>query len=115
MQDSYPALKENRFIKNIKGQDTARDFRIDDFLDWIQSIQVTIMPVLKYEVFGKRVSVVRTGERWLAYYESSDGKRRPARDIVIPSGIDESDLGLYLYDLCHEWATDRNPDVIRLV
>ena len=37
------------------------------------------------------------------------GKRRPAMDIVVPHDIQESEIEQYVDDLCHEWATERNP------
>jgi len=72
------------------------------------------MPTLKFDVFGRVVIVSRVGEVWKAYYSGSEGKRRPATDIVIPASIDEAELSQYLSDLCHEWATSSNPDVRRL-
>jgi hypothetical protein len=42
------------------------------------------------------------------FYLGTDGKRRPATDITVPSNIAESEILQYLDDLCHEWATDRN-------
>ena len=69
------------------------------------------MTTLKFDVFGRRVIVSRVNEAWKAYYCGSEGKRRPATDIVIPASIDEAELGQYLADLCHEWATGSHPDV----
>lgn len=69
---------------------------------------------LTFDVFGRRV-IVETAERgWKAFYAGSDGKRRPARDIVIPEDIAEAEIERYLADLCHEWASERSPCVRRL-
>lgn len=57
-----------------------------------------------FDVFGRRVTVVRAGDRWLASHGGDEGKRRPANDLLIPSGLAEDQVGRYLADLCHEWA-----------
>ena len=67
-----------------------------------------------FEVYGRRVLVVGTDGGWSAYYPGPDGKRRRASDIVIPSYLSESKVRDYLADLCHEWASERYPDVRRL-
>ncbi len=72
------------------------------------------MKSLKFNVFGKHVLVTEHNGGWTTYYLSTEGKRRPAIDIVVPSDIQESEIGQYLDDLCHEWATERNPVVKRI-
>jgi hypothetical protein len=72
------------------------------------------MKSLKFDVFGRDVLIAETGGRWEAFYLGSEGKRRPAKDIVVPADIEESKLIQYLDDLCHEWATDRNNSVKRV-
>jgi hypothetical protein len=72
------------------------------------------MRTLKFDVFGWDVAIVQTESGWQAFYTSSDGKRRPARDIIVPSNITESEMTQCLDDLCHEWATDRNKNVKRV-
>ena len=72
------------------------------------------MTSLNFEVFGRAVQVTRSGTGWSVFYLGSEGKRRPAKNIVIPSDILEKDLGQYLSDLCHEWASERYPEVRRL-
>ena len=73
-----------------------------------------MMTPLKFDVFGRMVIVMRVRETWKAYYAGSEGKRRPATDIVIPASIDEAGLCQYLSDLCHEWATSSHLDVKQL-
>lgn len=63
---------------------------------------------VKLNVFGKVVQVERTGGCWKAYYVGSEGKRRPADDIVIPEYITDETVVEYIDDLCHEWATPKN-------
>lgn len=72
------------------------------------------MKTIKFDVFGRDVLVVKGNGGWKAFYPGAEGKRRPARDIVIPPGIEESNLAEYLDDLCHEWANDRNNSVYRV-
>jgi hypothetical protein len=69
---------------------------------------------MKLNVFGRMVIVERRGNDWTAFYLGVEGKRRPAEDIVIPASISEAELERYVADLCHEWATSRNPNVVRL-
>ena len=72
------------------------------------------MKSLKFDVFGRLVLIVETDSGWQAFYAGSEGKRRPARDITVPSNITEATMAQYLDDLCHEWATDRNNCVKRV-
>jgi len=69
---------------------------------------------LKFDVFGRRVLLERRAEGWEVFYLGSEGKRRRAEDIFIPSEILEEELERYLADLCHEGATPRNPSVTRV-
>ena len=68
----------------------------------------------RFDVFGREVLVLREQDHWTAYYVSTDGKRRSAKDIVIPASVAEADLKQYLADLFHECATEERPDVRRL-
>ncbi len=72
------------------------------------------MPLIEFDVFGRRVLVERTAAGWRALYPGSEGKHRVAPDIVIPPDTVEVDLPHYLADLCHEWASPERPDVRRL-
>jgi hypothetical protein len=72
------------------------------------------MKTLKFDVFGRDVAIIKTESGWQAFYTASAGKRRPARDIIVPWNITESEMTQYLDDLCHEWATDRNKNVTRI-
>lgn len=69
---------------------------------------------LRFDVFGRQVPVTKSGKEWAAYYLGAEGKRRPATDILVPSDVSESEMRQYLGDLCHEWAAERHPSVIRL-
>ena len=72
------------------------------------------MKSLRFDVFGRQLVISRKEHGWTAWYLGPEGKKRPAADIVIPSNTAESDMTLYLSDLCHEWATAQHPDVKRL-
>jgi hypothetical protein len=72
------------------------------------------MKSLKFDVFGRRVLVVGSDTGWSVFYLGTEGKRRPAWDIVVPNSVSEAEVEQYLADLCHEWATERHPDVKRL-
>ena len=69
---------------------------------------------IKLDVFGKHVLAMRTNERWSLYYLSDDGKRRPAFDIFVPQSVNETEIENFLADICHEWATEKNPNVRHL-
>ena len=68
----------------------------------------------RFDVFGRQVLVERSAQGWTVFYPGTDGKRRPATDIVVSPDIPESGLQQYLDDLCHEWASERHPGVRRL-
>jgi hypothetical protein len=68
---------------------------------------------LRFSVFGKHVAVAATPAGWKAYLLGQEGKRSPM-DIVIPSFVEEDEVGQYLADLLHELATPTNNKVVRL-
>ena len=70
--------------------------------------------MLKFNVFGQLVLVTASGDGWAVFYVGAEGKRRPAKDILIPSEIPAAEVERYLDDLCHEWATERHPNVEQL-
>ena len=67
-----------------------------------------------FDVFGRRVTVIRSDGKWNAFYGGTDGKRRLARDIMIPAELSEAEIERYLADLCHEWANLRPSEVRRV-
>ena len=64
----------------------------------------------KFDVFGKIMIADPSSNGWVLFVLGSDGKRSPA-DVLIPSFIQEHELGQYLDDLFHEAATPGNPCV----
>jgi hypothetical protein len=69
---------------------------------------------IKFDVFGRRILTIRSEKGWQLFYLSGDGKRRPADDLIVPPFVAESEMVSFLEDLCHEWASDRHPEVLRL-
>ena len=70
---------------------------------------------MKLNVFGRMdIEVIRRGDAWLCFYLGSEGKKRLAPDIHIPSSISGEQLIGYLEDLLHEWATPQNHKIERL-
>ena len=69
---------------------------------------------IKIDVFGRHVLAIKSDDGWQMYYLGEDGKRRPADDLMLPPFLTATEIESYLADLCHEWATERHPDVRRL-
>ncbi|CAM4295465.1 DUF7661 family protein [Pseudoalteromonas byunsanensis] len=70
--------------------------------------------IAKFNVFGKKVSVMRQEQQWLLFNESDSGIRSRVYDVVIPADLDESELVLYLDDIYHELASEKHPNVIKI-
>lgn len=70
--------------------------------------------IIKFNVFGKQMSVLRKEQEWQLFNESDTGIRSRIYDVIIPSELDLSDLATYLDDIYHEYATENHPQVIRL-
>lgn len=56
------------------------------------------------DVFGRELLAIRKQESWQLFYTGSEGKRRPATDIVVEDGLSKEQLVQELADLLHEWA-----------
>ena len=69
---------------------------------------------IKFDVYGRRITVELAGDAWRVWYNGADGKRRPAEDLPIPGQLVAEEIESYLADLCHEWATPQHPNVKRL-
>ncbi len=72
------------------------------------------MKSITLDVFGRRVLVVRSEDKWSVFYLGNEGKRRLATDIFVPASVTECQLEQFVADLCHEWASDLHPQVVRL-
>ena len=66
---------------------------------------------MKIDAFGRELEISRHDGEWKVFDLGSEGKKRSARDIVVPSTVNESELMVYLADLLHEHATIRHSEV----
>ena len=69
---------------------------------------------IKFDVFGKRMSVQRKDGEWLLFRESNTGVRARVYEVVIPAELEESELAAYLADIFHESASEKHSSVVRL-
>jgi hypothetical protein len=70
--------------------------------------------LMKLDVFGTEIEALKSEEGWQVFYLGGDGKKRLAKDIVIPPYIEESEIATYLADIRHEFASTRHPEVNRI-
>ena len=70
---------------------------------------------LKFNVFGKIMSVERKNHEWVLFVDSSTGFKNQINDVVIPNDLKEDNLESFLDDMYHEWATVENPKVERIL
>ena len=69
---------------------------------------------IKLAVFGTLVLAIHTDDGWEMFYLSEGGKRRLATEIFVPNFVKETEIENYIEDICHEWATEKHPNVRRL-
>ncbi len=50
------------------------------------------MKSITLDVFGRRVLVVRSEDKWSVFYLGNEGKRRLATDIFVPASVTECQL-----------------------
>jgi len=70
--------------------------------------------IIKFNVFGKQMSVLKKDEEWQLFNESDIGIRSRVYDVVIPSDLEATELGIYLDDIYHEYSSEKHPDVIEI-
>ncbi|QOL24973.1 hypothetical protein LP316_11735 [Thalassotalea sp. LPB0316] len=70
--------------------------------------------IIKFNVFGKPMSVLKKEHEWQLFNESDTGIRSRVYDVVIPSDMDASELASYLDDIYHEYSSEKHPKVIKL-
>lgn len=71
-------------------------------------------PTMRYDVYGRELIVERRLGEWVVFHTASEGKRRRADGVVIPPTVAEEEIGDYLADLLHEFATESHPEVRRV-
>jgi len=60
------------------------------------------------------MSVLKKDEEWQLFNESDIGIRSRVYDVVIPSDLEATELGVYLDDIYHEYSSEKHPDVIEI-
>lgn len=70
--------------------------------------------IIKFDVFGKKMSVIRKQHEWHLFNESDTGIRSRVYDVVIPSELTREQLTTYLDDIYHEYSSVRHPKVVCL-
>ena len=69
---------------------------------------------IKFNVFGKPMSVLKKEQEWQLFNESDTGIRSRVYDVVIPPDLKASELETYLDDIYHEYSSDKHPRVIKI-
>ncbi|RCU45092.1 hypothetical protein DU002_16820 [Corallincola holothuriorum] len=69
---------------------------------------------LKFDVFGKSMSVQRSKGEWLLFTAPDCGIAVRVYDVVIPAELTAEEICLYLDDIYHEYASERHPEVKQL-
>ena len=69
---------------------------------------------MKLNVYGQKIEIIRLKGQWKVFILGSEGKKRLADDIVIPSDIQEKQLIRYISDMFHERATPANNEVFEI-
>ncbi|WP_281556064.1 hypothetical protein [Thalassomonas sp. RHCl1] len=70
--------------------------------------------VIKFNVFGKLMSVHRIEQQWQLFNDSDTGISSRVYDVVIPPELTPDELAGYLDDIYHEYANDKSTEVIQL-
>ncbi|MEO1080339.1 MAG: hypothetical protein AAFY29_12350 [Pseudomonadota bacterium] len=66
---------------------------------------------MKLNAFGRTLIIHRVNNAWEVLDQGNEGKRRLARDVVIPASLSEGELVGYVSDLLHEYASEKHPVV----
>ncbi len=69
---------------------------------------------MKFNVFGRLMSIEKIDGKWRAFTQSNEGKRREIPEAVIPLHIEEGDLERYLADIFHENASEIHSEVKKM-
>ena len=69
---------------------------------------------LTFDVFGRIMTVVRSGGLWLLFSVSEHGMLSWITDVAIPAEITESEVLSFLDDSFHESVTIDNPVIRKL-
>lgn len=69
---------------------------------------------MKLYVYGRKIEILRSNDKWSVFYLGNEGKKRTAHDIVIPPELEKDEIKIYMEDLLHEWATPSNNQIIEI-
>lgn len=69
---------------------------------------------MKLNLYGKKIEILPVSTGWAVFHLGDEGKKRPARDIVIPKALTEAEIPKYLEDLLHESATPSGTTIDRM-
>lgn len=69
---------------------------------------------MKLNAYGRKIEIVKSGEKWKVFFLGEEGRKRIADDIIVPSDLKRRDLKNYIEDLLHEWATAKNNQVMEI-
>lgn len=70
--------------------------------------------IIKFNVFGKQMSVLKKEHEWHLFNESDTGIRARVYDVVIPPDLEVAELATYLDDIYHEYSSDKHPKVVKI-
>ncbi|WP_440056558.1 DUF7661 family protein (plasmid) [Pseudoalteromonas sp. T1lg65] len=70
--------------------------------------------IIKFDVFGKQMSVIKKEQQWQLFNESYTGIRSRVYDVIIPPDINENELKRFLDDIYHEYSSEKHSKVKRL-
>jgi hypothetical protein len=66
---------------------------------------------MKISVHGRIIFVERVNDKWVTFYQTIEGKRHRAANLIIPAEFNEDEVVTWIADLFHESATEQNPRV----
>lgn len=67
---------------------------------------------MKLLMYGRKIEVLKSNDKWSVFYLGNEGKKRTAHDIVIPQELKKGEIKNYLEELLYEWATPSNNQII---
>lgn len=70
--------------------------------------------MIKFDVFGKQMSVIKKHNEWQLFNESDTGIRSRVYDVIMPSDLNENELAKYLDDIYHEYSSEKHTKVLKL-
>ncbi len=69
---------------------------------------------MKYNVYKRKLEIIKNNGTWTVFILGSDGKKRVSHDIFIPSSVSQENMETFLEDLLHEWASPGNDKIYKI-